>query len=84
MDEVKIQFVDDKGAIHRRWSVRLAKVGAAVMGGWAALTAAGLGSTLPIWVAQAVAGLIFMCICGAAYLKQPEQGEKEGDDGQTH
>lgn len=81
---MKIRLVDDKGVIHRRWSVRLAKIGAAVMAGWAALTSAGLGSTLPIWVAQAVAGLILVCICGAAYLKQPEQGEKEGDDGQTH
>lgn len=74
---MKIQLVDDKGVIHRRWSVRLAKIGAAVMAGWAALTSAGLGSTLPIWVAQAVAGLILVCICGAAYLKQPEQ---KGDD----
>ncbi|AYR23038.1 hypothetical protein [Herbaspirillum rubrisubalbicans] len=78
---MKIQLVDDKGLIHRRWSVRLAKVGAAVMAGWAALTSAGLGSTLPIWVAQVVAGVILVCICGAAYLKQPEPAEKgQGDE----
>ncbi len=79
---MKIQLVDDKAAIHRRWSVRLAKVGAAVMAGWAALTSAGLGGTLPIWVAQGVAGLILVCICGAAYLKQPAPAEN-GDD-ETH
>ncbi|MCI1005198.1 hypothetical protein [Herbaspirillum sp. C7C8] len=79
---MKIRLVDDKGVIHRRWSVRLAKIGAAVMAGWAALTSAGLGSTLPIWVAQAVAGLILVCICGAAYLKQPEPAEK-GQDNET-
>lgn len=81
---MKIQLVDDKDAIHRRWSVRLAKLGAAVMAGWAALTSAGLGSTLPIWVAQAVAGMILVCICGAAYLKQPAAAEPESDDGQAH
>lgn len=77
---MKIQFVDDKGAIHRRWSVRLAKAGAAVMAGWAALTSAGLGSTLPTWLAQAVAGVILVCICGAAYLKQPDPAEKGQDN----
>ncbi|WP_141106978.1 hypothetical protein [Herbaspirillum aquaticum] len=81
---MKIQLVDDKSVIHRRWSVQLAKIGAAGMIGWGALTTAGLGSTLPIWVAQTVAGVILVCICGSAYLKQPEQSEKEGDDGQAH
>ena len=78
---MKMQLVDDKGVIQRRWSVRLATVGVAVMAAWAALTSAGLGSTLPIWVAQAVAGIILVCICGAAYLKQPEPTEKgQGDE----
>lgn len=77
---MRIQLVDDKGVIHRRWSVRLAKIGAAAMAGWAALTSTGLGGTLPIWVAQAAAGVILVCICGAAYLKQPEPAEKGQDD----
>ena len=52
------------------------------MAGWAALTSAGLGSTLPTWLAQAVAGVILVCICGAAYLKQPDPAEK-GNDNET-
>ncbi|EJN09395.1 hypothetical protein PMI40_00843 [Herbaspirillum sp. YR522] len=70
---MKFQFVEDKDAIHRRWSVRLAKVGAAAMAGWAALTTAGLVGAVPAWIAQIVAGVILVCVCGAAYLKQPEK-----------
>lgn len=81
---MKVQLVDDKGIIHKRWSVRLAKIGAATMAGWAALTSAGLVSAVPAWVAQAVAGMILVCICGAAYLKQPAADEPESDDGQAH
>lgn len=75
---MKMRLVDDKGVIHKRWSVKLAKIGAAVMAGWAALTSAGLVGSVPPWVAQGAAAVILVCICGAAYLKQPDPEEGDG------
>lgn len=76
---MKIQFVEDRRVIARRWSVRLAKIGAAAMAGWGSLTAAGLVSSVPAWVAQVAAASILVCITGAAYLKQPDPKEKTDD-----
>ena len=79
MGKMKLELVDDKEAIERRWSVRLAKIGAAAMAGWGSLTAAGLVGSVPAWVSQAVAALVLVCITGAAYLKQPAAEEKKDD-----
>jgi len=77
---MKFNRVSDTARISKRWSVILAKVGGAVGLGWGALTAAGLVPTVPAWVAQVAAGVIFVCIAAAAYLKQgnlPEQTVKD-------
>lgn len=77
---MKLQIVDNIADIERRWSVRLAKVGAAIMAGWGALTGLGLVSAVPEWVPQVVAGVILVTIAGAAYLKQPEKRDDNGPD----
>lgn len=65
-----MNFVADVEQITKRWSVKLAKLGAALSMAYAALAAAGLTGSIPPWVAQAIAGVIFVGVALAAYLKQ--------------
>jgi hypothetical protein len=67
----KIELVEDIDRIKKRWSVQIVKIGAAVFTAWGALAAAGLTSTVPPWVPQAVAALGFVGAFVAAYLAQP-------------
>jgi hypothetical protein len=71
----KIKLVENRAAIKKRWSVKIIKVGAAAFTAWGALTAAGLVSTVPPWVPQAVAALGFVGAFLAAYLAQPDLPE---------
>jgi hypothetical protein len=74
---MKLELVDDVEAIARRWSVRLAKVGAALSLGWAGLQVAGLVDKVPGWVSQIIAGIVFGGIASVAYFKQPEIEERK-------
>lgn len=65
-----MKLVDDIEATSKRWSVQIMKLGTAATAAWLAVTAAGLASSVPAWVPQAVAGLVFLGGVIAAYLPQ--------------
>ncbi|SDV49176.1 DUF7940 domain-containing protein [Chitinasiproducens palmae] len=86
---MKLQVIRDpawRARIAGRWSVKLMAVGAAFTAAWAGVTAAGLTATFPAWFASAVAGIIFACGLGAAFLHQPNLPPAPGapDNGPDH